>query len=280
MNKKLKNNHIPVLFLLLVGIASCEKPTITDCSNIVISDTSVVSPPWLKHLMDSLENVCKEENGGFVYDAYTIDYQQNTYIDIHEMLYSQPMHFYTCTGVKIENNDPLIWDAYEAIKAGSTNRQFLFHAVFCYTKMCTIKQANYRHRDSDKEHAVDDPAIADCRKDIVIIDGKLLSPQWLVQVMNKAENNAITLNQSWIYNVIYSEYKKQRYLCVRGSNIKDSTTSLNDFYTCSGVKIENGSSLYANLFNGGVNSKIIIFARFLYDPESDKKKSEYELNYP
>jgi len=272
-----KNYFIAVLFLMFITVSckeeskednSCDDLTSGDCGKIVLSDDGrLLCPKWLVHVMDSLEEEAITLSKCYAYVLQTFEYQQQTYIR-----YGQPNSsslytngYYTCTGVHLGWRFP-----YQG--TSTYDRSYitvLFH--YCNGNSSTT----YRYDDPIGEHAVDDETIADCREEIVIEDGKLLSPQWLVNVIDSFENQAITLDEGVQYRVSYKEFKKQRIVYI--DQFYNNQPSGNEiaYYTCTGVEIEKDSELWRALqLGGGVYQTLLFRAIFCYAPECEEKKSE------
>lgn len=73
-------------------------------------------------------------------------------------------------------------------------------------------------------------------KEIVIEDGKLLSPEWLVKVMKEYEKEAIEIKMFYLYVVYVFEYQQETYVRIHES-LYSGSSGRDDYYTCSGQKI-------------------------------------------
>ena len=279
-------NLIVVLFLALVCVACNkhkEEEKEEDCNNVVVKDGKLLSPKWMVNFMDSLENVDvwvvmsvsgKElfwdirKNWHFTYLVESYEYQQQTHIYIGELAHVGHLITYTCSGDNLGRSYKQEW-----LEPHGRTRQGLFRAIFCnHDEMCWAKRMIFEHYDRNIDHAVEDNSIYDCRNDFIISEGKLLSPQWMVNALKELENKAVEFNENASYSVFYQEVRKQRYVYIRRPGFMNPTV----IYTCSGNKVGKDSELYGGGFVNwiGVNVRSLFAANFCYALECEEKKSE------
>lgn len=89
---------------------------------------------------------------------------------------------------------------------------------------------------NDSSEKVEKEDCGDIVKEIVIEEGKLLSPEWLVKVMDEYEKEAIELHIFYLYIIQVFEYKQKTYVRIHES-LYSGSSGRDDYYTCSGNKI-------------------------------------------
>ena len=272
-----KNYFIAVLFLMFITVSckeeskednSCDDLTSGDCGKIVLSDDGrLLCPKWLVHVMDSLEEEAITLSKCYVYQLQAFEYQQQTYIQYNQPSSSAgiPAGYFTCTGVHLGWLFPY--------QGTITYNHSYITVIFQYCNGSS--STTYRYVDPYAEHAVDDETIADCREEIVITDGKLLSPGWLVSVIDSLENQAITLNDRVQYKIEYRECNKQRIITIFSDSwFNQAHDTVQLFYYCSGIEIKEGEMWVSLRADSGVYRTTLFYATFCYAPECEEKKSE------
>jgi len=146
--KALNKKYFFILLYLAVVCMACHKMEniVDDCNNIVIDtdEDKLVSPRWLVHVMDSLEKDTDKRERYFVYNVTLFDYQQQTYVQIGEILHGyEGYQFYTCSGSKISN--PIEYFKDIDWMSDELNWRTPFAAYFCYEESCAFKHSTYRY---------------------------------------------------------------------------------------------------------------------------------------
>jgi hypothetical protein len=149
MKNLLKNNHIPVLFLFLAFMVSCDKHTKEepreDCNDIVIYDEKLISPQWMVDVIDSLDRDAAERQVYNVYNVSLFEYKQQTYVVMQEMLNASSWNdvFYTCHGIYI-NDASFVRELGSAMEKEGVNYRTPFAAYCCYSNNCVVKSTTVR----------------------------------------------------------------------------------------------------------------------------------------
>ena len=105
----------------------------------------------------------------------------------------------------------------------------------------------------------------DCR-DIVIADGRLLSPQWMVHVIDSMVNIISERQTAHTYGVYSFEYQNQTYITFEQPFSSDLIIPLTRVYTCSGIK-QNSIYFTREIFDAySETGKIELFVLFCYRP--------------
>jgi len=116
------------------------------------------------------------------------------------------------------------------------------------------------NRNKDPEEV---PQEKECLK-IEIADGRLQSPEWMVQLFDSLENIAVERPGYFIYHVSYFEYQQDTYI-----NVDELTRGYFDFHSCTGKTIgvdATENSLWWNLNDAARDKQKLFRVEFCYSP--------------
>ena len=131
-------------FLAFLSCSKHDNDDGGDCRDIVISDDrrKLLSPQWMVHIFDSLENEVFDTQLTMSYYVFSIDYNHKTYIKIvrDSWVFRFTGPFFSCSGEKVIPGDfywgfpPDYSPEDDPLYIGLVNANFqpLFKVDFCY----------------------------------------------------------------------------------------------------------------------------------------------------